>query len=124
VLEQTAWESFQQEVRFAPGQHIQATSPQMKAAGLPRGMTDSLAQPRMARARTRTRRRRRKRSWLAPWGYLPPALAVFGVFWVGPAGYSVYLSFFAWNMASPEKLFVAAENDQRVFVCWRSDDQP
>jgi ABC-type sugar transport system permease subunit len=51
-----------------------------------------------------------------PWVYLAPALLVYGLFWVGPAGYSLYLSFFDWDMASPQKTFVALDNYRRVLT--------
>jgi hypothetical protein len=54
--------------------------------------------------------RPRRRARLAPWLYLLPAFAVYAVFWAGPAAYSVYLSFFDWDMASPTKTFVALDN--------------
>lgn len=33
----------------------------------------------------------------------PVALVVYSLFWVGLAAYSLYLSFFDWDMASPQK---------------------
>jgi ABC-type sugar transport system permease subunit len=51
-----------------------------------------------------------------PWLYLAPALAIYGLFWVGPAAYSLYLSFFDWDMASPQKTFVYLDNYRRVLV--------
>jgi multiple sugar transport system permease protein len=67
-------------------------------------------------ARSRPRKRRRKRLWPAPWAYLIPVLALYGVCWVGPAVFSVYLSFFDWDMASPQKLFVGLDNYRRVLI--------
>jgi ABC-type sugar transport system permease subunit len=43
------------------------------------------------------RPRARRRAWLRearPWLYLAPALLLYGLFWIGPAAYSLYLSFF------------------------------
>ena len=60
--------------------------------------------------------RRRRRHRLAPWLYLLPAFAVYGVFWAGPAAYSLYLSFFDWDMASPTKTFVFTDNYRRVLT--------
>jgi multiple sugar transport system permease protein len=60
--------------------------------------------------------RPRRRARLAPWLYLLPAFAVYAVFWAGPAAYSVYLSFFDWDMASPTKTFVALDNYRRVLT--------
>jgi ABC-type sugar transport system permease subunit len=59
---------------------------------------------------------RRRRRPLAPWLYLLPAFAIYAVFWAGPAGYSLYLSFFDWDMASPTKTFVLADNYRRVLT--------
>lgn len=61
------------------------------AVGYPAGVT--------AQGATRLRRRRPE---AVAWLYLLPALAIYGAFWIGPALYSVYLSFFDWDMASPE----------------------
>ena len=61
-------------------------------------------------ARAARSRRRPSTGWL----YLGPALAVYAVFWVGPAAYSVYLSFFDWDMASPRMTAVGLENYRRV----------
>ena len=48
--------------------------------------------------------------------YLVPAFAIYAVFWLGPAAYSLYLSFFDWDMASPTKTFVGLDNYRRVVV--------
>lgn len=39
-----------------------------------------------------------------------PALVPLLVFWMGPLGYIVYLSFTDWDFMSPDKLFVGLEN--------------
>ncbi|MGF9699404.1 MULTISPECIES: carbohydrate ABC transporter permease [Paenibacillus] len=39
-----------------------------------------------------------------------PALVPLLVFWLGPLGYIVYLSFTDWDFMSPDKLFVGLEN--------------
>jgi ABC-type sugar transport system permease subunit len=65
--------------------------------------------------------RRRRAAPLAAWGYLLPAFAIYVVFWIGPAAYSLYLSFFDWDMASPVKTFVFLDNYRRVLtdpVAW------
>jgi ABC-type sugar transport system permease subunit len=43
-------------------------------------------------------------------------LLVYGLFWIGPAAYSLYLSFFDWDMASPQKTFVYLDNYRRVLT--------
>jgi multiple sugar transport system permease protein len=66
-----------------------------------------------------TRRPARRARWLAParpWGYLAPALAVYACFWAGPAAFSLYLSFFDWDMASPQRTFVYLDNYRRVLA--------
>ncbi len=65
------------------------------------------------------RPRARRRAWLRevrPWLYLAPALLLYGLFWIGPAAYSLYLSFFDWDMASPQKTFVYLDNYRRVLT--------
>jgi len=64
-------------------------------------------------------RARARPAWLTParpWLYLAPALAVYCLFWVGPAAYSLYLSFFDWDMVSPQKTFVYLDNYRRVLA--------
>jgi ABC-type sugar transport system permease subunit len=50
------------------------------------------------------------------WLYLGPALLVYALFWAGPAAYSLYLSFFDWDMASPRMTPVGLENYRRVLT--------
>jgi len=79
------------------------------------GGADALGYSVGVAARPRTRRR----AWRAlarPWGYLAPALLVYAFFWIGPAAYSLYLSFFDWDMASPQKTFVYLDNYRRVLT--------
>jgi ABC-type sugar transport system permease subunit len=52
----------------------------------------------------------------AAWLYLGPALLVYALFWAGPAAYSLYLSFFDWDMASPRMTPVGLENYRRVLT--------
>jgi multiple sugar transport system permease protein len=69
--------------------------------------------------RVAARARARRPAWLTParpWLYLAPALAVYSLFWVAPAAYSLYLSFFDWDMASPQKIFVYLDNYRRVLA--------
>ncbi len=47
---------------------------------------------------------------LRPILYLSPAILIFGIFVVYPIVYNIYLSFFDWNMVSPDKEFVGLEN--------------
>lgn len=47
---------------------------------------------------------------IRPLIYLSPAIVIFSVFIVYPICYNIYLSFFEWNMVSPEKDFVGLEN--------------
>lgn len=44
-----------------------------------------------------------------------PALIIFGVFMFWPTFYTLYLSFFDWNMISPNKEFVGLQNYIRLF---------
>jgi len=65
------------------------------------------------------RPRARRSAWwpkARPWLYLTPALLLYGLFWIGPAAYSLYLSFFDWDMASPQKTFVYLDNYRRVLT--------
>jgi raffinose/stachyose/melibiose transport system permease protein len=52
--------------------------------------------PRAGTAGRGTRPRRAARRWLA-WGYVAPAMALYGVLVLGPFGMSVQFSFFDWN---------------------------
>jgi len=42
--------------------------------------------------------------------YLLPAIVIFSVFMVWPIIYDIYLSFFEWNMVSPNKRFIGLDN--------------
>lgn len=42
--------------------------------------------------------------------FTPPALIPLLIFWLGPLGYIVYLSFTDWDFMSPDKLFVGLDN--------------
>lgn len=79
------------------------------------GSTDAVGYP----IELATRLRVGRRAWrpaARPWLYLAPAFLVYGLFWVGPAAYSLYLSFFDWDMASPQKTFVYLDNYRRVLT--------
>jgi ABC-type sugar transport system permease subunit len=52
----------------------------------------------------------------AAWLYLGPALGLYALFWLGPAAYSLYLSFFDWDMASPRMTPVGLDNYRRVLT--------
>jgi multiple sugar transport system permease protein len=60
--------------------------------------------------------RHRRDTALTPWLYLAPALGLYVVFWLRPAAYSLYLSFFDWDMASPRMTAVGLENYRRVLT--------
>ncbi|WP_454192394.1 carbohydrate ABC transporter permease [Paenibacillus sp. Marseille-Q7038] len=47
---------------------------------------------------------------LRPYGMVTPALAVFGVFFIYPIFYMIYLSVFDWNFVSPTKDYVGLQN--------------
>lgn len=47
---------------------------------------------------------------LRPYGMVTPALAVFGVFFIYPIFYMIYLSVFDWNFVSPTKDYVGMQN--------------
>ena len=49
-------------------------------------------------------------SRIQPFIYLAPAIVIFAVFMVYPICYNLYLSFFEWNMVSPDKEFVGLSN--------------
>ncbi|WP_156302474.1 carbohydrate ABC transporter permease [Salinicoccus sp. YB14-2] len=46
---------------------------------------------------------------------LAPALILLAIFTIGPLIYTIYLSFFDWNMISPTKTFVGFENYTELF---------
>ncbi len=51
-------------------------------------------------------------SWanIRPYAMIFPAILVFGLFFIYPIGYMIFLSFHDWNFVSPAKEFVGAEN--------------
>lgn len=56
-----------------------------------------------------------KEKWLAAL-FILPALSVFLVFMFYPLAYTLYLSFFKWNMVSPRMQFVALQNYIRLLT--------
>jgi ABC-type sugar transport system permease subunit len=69
--------------------------------------------------RVEARSQSRRHAWRTrarPWFFLAPALLVYSLFWIGPAVYSLYLSSFDWDMASPQKTFVYLDNYRRVLT--------
>lgn len=59
-----------------------------------------------AKAGRRLQRKETRRGWL----YVAPALLAFVIFMFWPLVYTFYLSFFKWNMVSPNKEFVGLKN--------------
>ncbi|MHA6567258.1 carbohydrate ABC transporter permease [Aerococcus urinae] len=51
-----------------------------------------------------------------PLWYLLPAILIFGIFVAWPTLYTLYLSFFEWNMVSPKKTFVGFDNYITLFT--------
>lgn len=56
-----------------------------------------------------------KKQTLLGYLFLVPSLAVFAVFMFYPLFYTVYLSFFEWNMVKPVKKFVGLANYAAIF---------
>lgn len=56
-----------------------------------------------------------KKQTLLGYLFLVPSLAVFAVFMFYPLFYTVYLSFFEWNMVKPVKKFVGLANYTAIF---------
>lgn len=54
--------------------------------------------------------REEKRQTILGYVFLVPSLAVFAVFMFYPLFYTIYLSFFEWNMVKPVKKFVGLAN--------------
>ena len=48
--------------------------------------------------------------------FLTPSLLAFGVFMFYPMVYTIYLSFFDWNMVKPTKTFVGLANYIALFT--------
>ncbi len=61
---------------------------------------------------------KRRRLWgkLQPLLYLSPAIIIFAIFMVYPICYNLYLSFFEWNMVSPDMDFVGIKNYTRFLT--------
>lgn len=66
--------------------------------------------------------RRARRDMFAFIGFTAPNFLLLGVFVFWPIIYSLYLSFFKWNMISPKKTFLGVANYQALFsdpVFWQ-----
>ncbi|CAA9556736.1 MAG: ABC transporter, permease protein 1 (cluster 1, maltose/g3p/polyamine/iron) [uncultured Thermomicrobiales bacterium] len=72
------------------------------------------APPERADASARARHGRWAREQLSGWGFLLPALAVVGIFTVIPIGFSLWLSFYRWDMMRPNRRFLGFDNVQRL----------
>ncbi|MCK9286670.1 MAG: sugar ABC transporter permease [Sphaerochaetaceae bacterium] len=59
--------------------------------------------------------RRAKRDMFAFLGFTFPNFFLLGVFVFWPILYSLYLSFFKWNMIAPKKTFIGLDNFQTMF---------
>ena len=53
---------------------------------------------------------------IRPWLFILPAAVVFAVFMFYPLIYTIYLSFFDWNMIKPVKEFVGLQNYLDIFT--------
>lgn len=50
------------------------------------------------------------------WLYLLPAILIFGIFYYRPLLENAYISFFQWNMISPNMKYVGLRNYQQIFA--------
>lgn len=67
--------------------------------------------------------RRRIGDWLAFLGFIAPNFILLSVFTFWPVAYSLYLSFYRWNMISPTKKFLGLENYTRMLedpIFWQT----
>ncbi|MGD6844859.1 carbohydrate ABC transporter permease [Bacillus infantis] len=53
---------------------------------------------------------------LRPYGMIAPSIAIFGLFFIYPILYMIYLSFHDWNFVSPVKDFVGIGNFRALFA--------
>ncbi|MEN8698686.1 carbohydrate ABC transporter permease [Bacillus infantis] len=53
---------------------------------------------------------------LRPYGMIAPSIAIFGLFFIYPILYMIYLSFHDWNFVSPVKDFVGIGNFKALFT--------
>lgn len=51
---------------------------------------------------------------ISGWGFLLPALSVVGIFTLIPIGFSLWLSFYRWDMMRPNRSFLGLANFQRL----------
>jgi len=54
------------------------------------------------------------REHITGWGFLLPALAVVGIFTLIPIAFSLWLSFYRWDMMRPNRLFIGLDNYERM----------
>jgi ABC-type sugar transport system permease subunit len=66
-------------------------------------------------ARDTQRLRNTIREQIAGWGFLLPSLTVIGIFTLIPIGFSLWLSFYRWDMMRPNRVFIGLANYQRMF---------
>ena len=64
--------------------------------------------------RVLTKKQHRRRERLLAYLLLTPTLIAFGIFMFWPVIYTFYLSFFKWNMVSPNKTFVGLDNFAKI----------
>ncbi len=56
----------------------------------------------------------KQKIWV-PYLYLAPVLVLFGVFFIFPFFYSIFISFHDWNILTGNKIFIGFENYRRLF---------
>ena len=62
------------------------------------------------------RKKLKQKEGLLGYLFLTPSLLAFGVFMFYPMVYTIYLSFFDWNMVKPTKTFVGFANYIALFT--------
>lgn len=72
-------------------------------------MPRSSTQPTDTRGGTRARSARRRRAWV-PFGFLAPALVLYGTFLLFPIGRAAQFSLYEWDGISPTSTFVGFDN--------------
>jgi ABC-type sugar transport system permease subunit len=65
---------------------------------------------------TASRRAGRLRELIAGWGLLTPALVIIGLFTLIPIAFSLWLSFYRWDMMRPNRSFIDIKNYERLFA--------
>lgn len=56
-----------------------------------------------------------KQNLWVPYLYLAPVLLLFGIFFIFPFFYSIFISFHDWNILTDRKIFIGLENYRRLF---------